>query len=193
MTQKINGAVKPGAWFERNVAFVKLTFSKDITALADTDLVTYGTTTPVSAGTVAASAFDVVESALAQALNTVSTKATVIGVSNYNAATNSVDVVLGHAEGWFADANGVIATALPVANARAKITTAGAAAADAVGVIVGVAAGAVTFNVSFVTMDGRMTVATATNGALALGPGATSGATPVGSSTGTAGYYPGTI
>lgn len=193
MTQKVNGAVKPGAWFERNVAFVKVTFNKDVAALLEADLVKFGTATPVSPGTVANSGFDVVESALAQALSTLSTKATVIGVSNYDAASFSVDVVLGHAEGWFADANGLIASALPLAGARAVVTTAGADMDDQVGAVVGVAEGAVTFNLSFVTMDGKMTVATLANGALALGPGATSGATPVASPTGTSGYYPGTV
>jgi hypothetical protein len=190
MTQKINGAAYSGIWVEKKVAFIKLTFSKDITALAAADLVVLGTATPAGAGTVADSSFGVVESAMVQALKTLETKATVLAISRFDTATFSVDVMLGNAEGWFSDNVGVIATALPVLNAQAKVTTAGAAPTDVVGATVGVTASAVTFNMEFVYMDGTMPVATEANAALVLGPGATSGATPTNSPTGTPGYYP---
>lgn len=193
MTTKVNGAAYPGVWVERKVAFVKLTFSKDIAALADADLTVLGTSTAAGAGTVADATFAVVESALVQALKSLETKSTVLAVSNYDAATFSVDVMLGHAEGWFSDAAGVIATGLPVVGAQAVVTTAGAAPTDVVGALVSVAPAAVTFGMSFATMDGTMAVATLANGALSVGPGATSGATPANSPTGTAGYYPGSI
>jgi len=190
MTQKVNGAAYPGIWVEKQVTFVKLTFSKDISALAAADLVVLGTTTPAGAGTVADSSFDVVESAMVQALKTLETKATVLGISKYNVATTSVDVMLGFAEGWFSDVNGIIATVIPVLNAQAKVTTAGAAPTNVVGATVGVLNSAVTFNMEFVAWNGTMPVATAANGDLEIGPGATSGATPTNSPTGTPGYYP---
>ena len=193
MTVKVNGSAQPGIWFERKVAFVKVTFSKDVAALADTDLVVLGTATPAGAGTVADSTFGVVDSAVVQALKTLETKAVVLGVSKYDAASASVDVILGASEGWFSDANGVIATAIPVVGARAVVTTAGDAPTDVVGGIVEVLDTAVTMNISFATLDGTLPVGTAANGALALGPGATSGAYPMNSATGTAGYYPAPI
>lgn len=196
MTQKVNGAAYPGIWVEKQVTFVKLTFNVDISALPAADLVELGTTTPVTAGTVADSTFGVVESALVQALKTLETKATVLGISKYDVGTTSVDVMLGFAEGWFSDAFGIIVAAspgLPVVNAQAVITTAGAgspAYPDAVGTLVGVIPTAVTFGMEFVAFSGTMPVATLANGDLDLGPGATSGATPTNSPTGTPGYYP---
>ncbi len=190
MTQKINGAAYPGIWAEKQVAFIKITFSTNIAALAAANLSELGTTTAVSANTVADSTFGVVESAVVQALKTLETSGTVLGVSQYNTASNSVDVMVGFADGWFSDQNGIIATALPVTNAQAVITTAGTAAADAVGVLVSVNAGAVTFSMSFSYLDGGMTVATSANGALELGNGATSGAYPATSPTGNPGYAP---
>lgn len=193
MTVKVHGSVQPGVWFERKVAFVKVTFSKDVSALEDTDLTVLGTATAVGAGTVADSTFGIVESAVVQALKTLETKAVVLGVSKYDATASSVDVILGASEGWFADANGLIANALPVIGAKAVVTTAGAAPTDVVGATVSVLDTAVTFKLEFATMDGKMTVGTAANGALALGPGATSGAYPMNSATGTAGYHPAPI
>jgi len=190
MTQKVNGAAYPGVWVEKQVTFVKLTFSKDISALAAADLRVLGTATAAGAGTVADSTFAVVESAVVQALKTLETKATVLGVSKFSAVDNTIDVMLGTSEGWFSDANGAIASALPVVGAQAVVTTAGAAPTNTVGALVSVAAGAVTFDISFVAFNGTMPVATAANGDLADGPGATSGATPTNSPTGTAGYYP---
>ncbi len=190
MTQKINGAAYPGIWVEKQVTFVKLTFSSDISALVAGDLFVLGTTTPAGAGTIADSTFAVVESALVQALKTLETKATVLGISKYNVGTTSVDVMLGVSEGWFSDNVGIIATALPVTNAQAIVTTAGAAPTAVLGALVSVDPAAVTFDMEFVAFAGTMPVATAANGDLAVGPGATSGATPTNSPTGTPGYYP---
>ena len=193
MTTKVNGAAYPGVWVERKVAFVKIVFSSDISAIAAANLYELGTTTAVSTGTVANSTFGIVESAIVQAIKTLETKASVLAISTYNATTFSVDVMLGNAEGWFSDVNGLIASGLPVTNAQASITVAGSAAADAVGALVSVNPAAVTFGLEFGTFDGSMTVGTLANGALALGPGATSGATPTNSPSGTPGYYPATI
>lgn len=190
MTVKVNGAAYTGIWVERKVVFVKLTFSTDISALLTADLRVLGTTTAAGAATIADATFEVVESALVQALKVVDQKATILGVSKYNTVTNSVDVMLGHAEGWFSNNVGVIATALPISNAQAVVTTAGAAPTNVVGALVSVAAGAVTVDVSFAAFNGAMAVATAAAGDLATGPGATSGATPTNSPTGTAGFYP---
>ena len=192
MTQKVHGAAYPGIWVEKQVTFVKLTFNVDISALPAADLFVLGTSTPVGASTVADSTFAVVESALVQAIKTLETKATVLGISKYNAATTSVDVMLGYAEGWFSDVNGVITpAALPVANAQAAVTTiATAAPFNALGDLVTVSPSAVTFTMEFVAFNGTLPVATFANGDLDLGPGATSGATPTNSPTGTPGYYP---
>lgn len=193
MTVKVNGAAYPGVWVERKVAFVKLTFSKDISALAAADLLVLGTSTAAGAGTVADSTFAVVESAVVQALKTLETKATVLAVSKYDDTAFSIDVMLGNSEGWFSDAAGLIASNLPVVNAQAVVTTAGAAPTDVVGALVSVAPSAVTFNMEFAAFNGTMPVGTAANGTLALGIGATSGAFPMNSPTGTPGYYPAPI
>lgn len=193
MTTKVNGAAYPGVWVEKKVSFVKLTFNKDIAALAAADLTVLGTTTAAGANTVASSVFGVVESAVVQALKTLETKASVLAVSNYDAATYSVDVMLGNSEGWFSDASGVIAASLPVLNAQAVVTVAGDAPTAVVGALVSVLPTAVTFGMKFATMDGTMPIGTLANGALSVGPGASSGATPTNSPTGTAGYYPGSI
>lgn len=190
MTQKVNGAAYKGIWVEKQVTFVKLTFNIDISAIAAANLFVLGTTTPAGAGTVADSTFAVVESALVQALKTLETKATVLGISSYDVASKSVDVMLGYAEGWFADAFGVIATAQPVINAQAVVTTPGVAPTNVLGALVSVSDSAVTFQTEFVYMAGTMPVATLANFQLEVGPGATSGATPTNSPTGTPGYYP---
>lgn len=194
MTVKVNGAAYPGVWVERKVSFVKLTFNKDISTLLTADLKVLGTTTASGAGTEADSTFGVVESAIVQALKTLETRATVLAVSTYDAATFSVDVMLGNSEGWFAPlTDGVIATALPVVGGQAVVTTAGAAPTNVVGALVSVAAGAVTFSMRFAAFDGTMPNGTGANGTLVSGPGATSGAEPTNSPTGTAGWYPATI
>ena len=190
MTTKVNGAAYSGVWVEKKVAFVKLTFSKDISALLTADLKVLGTATAAGAGTVASSVFGVVESAVVQALKTLETKATVLAISKYDATAFSIDVMLGNAEGWFSNANGLITTGEVVLNAQAVVTTAGAAPTNVLGALVSVDSAAVTFKIEFATMDGTMPVGTLANGALAVGPGATSGATPTNSPTGTAGYYP---
>lgn len=190
MTTKINGAAYPGVWVERKVAFVKITFNQDLLALDENDTYLLGTTTAPSATTVAASVFGVVESAVVQALKVLETKATVLAVSSYDATNFSIDVMLGNAEGWFSDANGVIATTLPVTNAQAIVTTGGVTPTTTVGDLLTVRPSAVTFDLEFAKFDGNMTIGTLANGALAIGPGATSGATPTNSPTGTAGYYP---
>lgn len=193
MTTKVNGAAYPGVWVERKVAFVKLTFSTDIAALAAADLRVLGTTTAAGAGTVASSVFGVVESAMVQALKFLETRATVLAVSNYDAGTSTVDIMLGNAEGWFAPlTDGVIATALPVVGAQAVVTVAGAAPTDVIGATVSVAAGAVTFDMQFASF-GTLPAGTGANGTLVSGPGATSGAFPMNSPTGTAGWYPASI
>lgn len=196
MTQKVHGAAYPGIWVEKQVTFVKVSFNKDVSALEAGDLKVLGTNTAAGAGTVADSSFAVVESAIVQALKTVETRATVLGVSKYyvdersSPAVYSVDVMLGHAEGWFSDAAGRIASDVPVVGAQAVVTTAGAAPTNVVGALVSVTDGAVTFNVDFAAWDGTMPVGTAANGDIVLGIGATSGATPTNSPTGTPGYYP---
>lgn len=193
MTQKVNGAAYPGVWVERKVAFVKMVFSKDIAALAAADLTVLGSATSAGAGTVADSTFGVVESAVVAALKTLETKATVLAVSKYDAVSFSVDVMLGNAEGWFSDAAGLIAAGLPVPSAQAMVTTAGAAPTSVVGALVSVMPAAVTFSMSFAAFNGTMPVGTLANGTLSFGPGATSGATPTNSPTGTGGFYPGSI
>ena len=190
MTTKVNGSAASGVWVEKNVSFVKITFSTDISALAASNLLVLGTTTAAGAGTVADSTFGIVESAIVQALKVLETQATVLGVSTYNVGTTSIDVMLGWAESWFSDVNGIIATALPITNAQANVTTAGAAPTNVAQTLVSVSPTAVTFNLEFVTFNGTMPVATYAAGALTLGNGATSGATPTNSPTGTAGYYP---
>lgn len=193
MTQKVNGAAYPGVWFEKKVAFVKLTFNKDISALAATDLNVLGTTTTTGAGTVADSTFGVVESAIVQALKIVETKATILGVSKYDATGFTVDVILGNAQGWFSDNTGLIAQNLPIVGAQAVVTTEGADPSAAVGALVAVKPAAVNVDVHFAALDGTLPVATEANGDLSTGPGATSGASPVNSATGTAGFYPGLV
>jgi hypothetical protein len=190
MTQKVHGAAYPGIWVEKQVAFVKIYFSKDIEALLTADLTVLGTSTAAGAGTVADATFGVVESAVVQALKILETRATVLGVSKYNSGDQCVDVMVGYAEGWFSDEDGIIAENLPILGAQAVVTTAGAAPTDTVGELVSVKNTAVTIDLYFATWDGSMAEGTLANGALALGPGATSGADPVNSATGTAGYYP---
>ena len=227
MTEKVNGAAYPGIWVERNTAFVKITFNKDIKALTDVDLSVIGTptalnpTNAVAVGTIADSTFGVVESALVQALKAVELKATILGVSAYDPVAFAVDVFLGHAEGWFSDIDGLILDfppapvspavgVVPVVGAKAIVTTAGAVDPTGattvvpVGSLVAVDSGSfpgIAYKIEFAAWDGTMSIATgampvppATTPVptLALGPGATSGAFPYNSPTGTPGYYPAT-
>ena len=195
MVAKVNGAAYPGVWVERNVSFVKITFSKDIRALAAADLVVLGTTTPVGTSTVADASFGVVESVLVKALKVLETKATILGIST-SAAGLVYDVMLGHAEGWFAPlTDGIIlAAGQAVTGAQAKVTTAATVAPlNAIGDIVGVTDAAVTYGVQFAKFEALPVATGAVNGGLTLGVGSTSGAVPAGSPTGTPGYYPTTI
>ena len=187
MTQKINGAIFPGVWVEKHVAFIKVTFNTDVAALAPAALTLMDGVTPVDSAVTADSTFGVVESAIAQAVKMIETKAVVLGVTRYNAATSSFDAIVGVSEGWFSDANGLIAAAMPVVTANAKALSAGGTVA--VGDLVKVAPGSVTFGMSFAAFR-DLPAATAAAGDLALGVGGTSGATPTNSPTGTAGYYP---
>jgi hypothetical protein len=163
MTIKVNGAAYSGIWVEKQVTFATITFATNIAASNDY------------------SVFGVVESCLVQALKYIEMSATVLGVSPYNTTTNSVQVMLGYAEGMFSDVNGVIATAIPVTGAAVDNTQTPPAPVSPI---------TTTFNVTFAYWDGSMPTATLSNGALAIGPGATSGATPTNSPTGTDGYYP---
>jgi hypothetical protein len=183
MTTKVNGAAYAGVWVEKKVSFVKLTFSQNIAALDETMTYLAGTTTQPSATTVADATFGVVESALVQALKTLETKATILAVSAYSATANTVDVMLGNSEGWFADTNGLIATGLPVSNAKAVVTTGGVTPTTLLGSLVDVRPSAVTFKIEFAAFDGKMTVQTAANG-LSDGPGGPTGST---------GFYPGSV
>lgn len=179
MTVKVNGTAQQGLWFERKAAFIKVVFNKDISALAAADLRLLGTNSAVPVGTVGSSVFSVVESAVVKAIKQVETKATVLGVSAYDSTGFSVDLVVGFAEGWFSDNAGVISSANAVTGAQAVTAT---------GSLVTVADGAVTYDLKFGAFDGTLPVGTAANGTVFTGPGATSGATPVNSTTGTAGY-----
>jgi len=195
MVSKVNGAAYPGVWVERNVAFVKITFSKDIRALAATDLLVLGTTVPAAVGTVADSSFGVVESVLVKALKALEVKATILGIGHSETGL-AYDVMLGHAEGWFAAlTDGVILAPLqPVLGAQARVTTAatGGLLNTQIGDIVTVTDAAVTYTVQFAKFN-ALPAGTGANGAISNGPGSTSGAVPPGSQTGTAGWYPTTI
>ena len=203
MTQKIHGAAYAGIWVEKKVSFAKISFfaadgttPKNLKALAQADTYLLGTTTATSATTVADSTFGVVESAIVQALKVLETRATVLGVSTYNATDYCVDVMLGVSEGWFADANGLItATPLPVVGAQAVVTTGGITPTTLLGSLVTVRDTVLKYTIQFATFDGKMTIGTLANGALALGPGATIGyqTSSVSAPTGDAGYYPAPI
>lgn len=105
-------------------------------------------------------------------------------------AGGQVDVMLGSSEGWFSDISGIIASGQTVVDAEAVVIVAGAAPTATAGALVSVSNSAVTYTMEFVAFDGSMPVATLAKGDLDLGPGATSGASPANSPTGTAGYYP---
>lgn len=194
MVSKVNGAAYPGVWVERNVAFVKITFSKDIRALAAADLTLLGTTTAVGTLTVADSSFGVVESVLVKALKVAESKATILGIST-TADGLSYDVMLGSSEGWFAPlTDGIILPALqPVLGAQARATTGATTPPNVVvGDLVTVKDTAVTYTLQYSRFE-ALPAATGTvspPGGLTLGPGSTSGAVPAGSATGTTGYYP---
>lgn len=105
MVQKVNGGIEKGVWVERDVTFVKLTFSADITT----------------------SAFGIPNSVLDNAIQKlVERKATVLAVSELYGTGTTVDVMLGHASGWYSEANdGSIAAAVDVTgldNAGAELS-----------------------------------------------------------------------
>lgn len=107
--KKIHGGVEKGVWVERDVTFVTLTFSTDITD----------------------SAFGIPNSCLDNAIQKlVERKATVLGVSELYDGGTKVDVVLGHASGWTSDANGSIAASVDVTGFEADLTTTLAATVD---------------------------------------------------------------
>ena len=193
--QKINGAAYPGVWVEKQVTFVKITFSGNIAAIPATDLTVLGTSTPAGAGTVADGTFGVVNSVLVQALQVLEQNGTVLAVSAYNTTSHSVDVMLGYADAWVGDAAGdglitaIATTGYTVQAANAIVTTAGASPTNTLGAIVSVVPATFTFGLQFVYMDGGMTVATVGNGGLELwtdGNGPGSSAAPMGAT----GSYP---
>lgn len=94
MVAKVNGGIESGVWVERDVQFVTLTFSADITT----------------------SAFDIPNSVLDNAVQKlVENKATVLAVSELYSTGTKIDIMLGHAQGWTAAANdGVIAAGVDV-------------------------------------------------------------------------------
>jgi len=211
MTERVNGATYPGIWVERNTAFVKAVFSLNIKAITAANLSILppfpsdNPTGAVAAGTIADSTFGVNEGAISAAIRELETRATVLGVSTYDATAFSIDLLLGHAEGWFAPLNNGVIISPPASpiiqlkGAKAVVTTAGTPGAGTtvvpVGGIVTVDFGSypgITYTVTYVPFDGRMPLAAVAPGQLVLGPGGTSGATPAGSPTGTPGYYQGT-
>jgi len=131
--------------------------------------------------------FGVVESVLVQALNAVAQTATLLGVSQYDVGTTSIDVMLGYASGWFSDDTGLILTSptniWPITVTGAAINTTVSPAVPATNVTTTVTA-------YFTYFDGTMPVATSSNGFIVTGPGASPGSYPTNSPTGTAGYYP---
>jgi hypothetical protein len=212
MTDKVNGAVWPGIWVERNTGFLKVTFSIDIKAITSANLSAIGTptatnpTNAVAAGTIADSTFGVLDGAIGHAIREIETKATVLGVSTYDVASKSVDVFVGHAEGWFAPLpDGVVelppaSPVIQLKGAKAVVTTAGPFVDNTttvvpVGGFVTVDHGSfpgITYTITYVPFDGRMPLAAVAPGQLVLGPGGTPGSTPPNSPTGTPGYYPAT-
>lgn len=164
MTTKVNGAAYPGIWCEKQIAFVTVTFAASVAVTTDY------------------SGFDVVESCVVQALKEVEQRATVLGVSQLSADGLKFQVMVGYAEGMFSNNVGVIASGIAVVGKAVDLTDPllPVPAADLV----------TTFGLSYAYWDASLPVATAANGALAIGPGATSGAFPAGSATGTPGYYP---
>ena len=100
MSRKINGGPKPGFWGEQEITFIKLTFS----AAAD--------------GAAAYSLFGVPDGLLDQAVRYIETKATILGISEYDGSTEEMWMMLGANSGWTAAANdGIIVAALAPANA----------------------------------------------------------------------------
>lgn len=104
MTTKVNGGIKQGAWFERKVDFVTLTFDADLNDLTATD------------GT-GQSAFNKPDTILDNVVQKiVQQRGVVLAVSDlYEDETDfKVDLMLGHAQGWTATDAAVIAASFPV-------------------------------------------------------------------------------
>lgn len=100
MTVKIKGGPKPGFWGEQEVTFIKLTFS----AAAD--------------GASTYSLFGVPDGLLDQAVRYIQTKATILGISEYDGSTEEMWMMLGANSGWTCAAtDGIIVAALAPANA----------------------------------------------------------------------------
>lgn len=189
MTVKVNGAAYPGIWVEKQVSFIKLTFSAALTSIPAASMFLTGTTTQTTTTSAGDSSFAVVESAIVQALKLLETKATVLGVSDLSAAGTVVDVMVGVSEGFFSDNVGVISTGNTVTNAKAVITTAGGN--TVLGQMVDLDPAYCTFSMSFCAFDGTMPVGTVANGDLVTGVGSTPGsaATPNGAAIGSANSY----
>ena len=104
MTTKVNGGIKQGAWFERKVDFVTLTFDADLKNL------TVG-------GVAGQSAFDKPDTILDNVVQKiVQQRGVVLAVSDLYESEGSfkVDLMLGHAQGWTATDAAVIAASFPV-------------------------------------------------------------------------------
>lgn len=178
MVAKVNGAAQTGAWFEKNTAIIKVTFSSTVAALTASTggLVLEGTATAVTGGGTADSSFGIVESAVVQALKVIATKATILAVSPLNGGT-TMDVLVGHAEGWISPLNdgflGNTVAAQPAQGysiAPAKARMAATAGNVVAGQIVDVSATATaTFGLRFAKLDGTAAVAVAAD--LNAGPG----------------------
>jgi len=152
MTVKVHGAAYPGIWVEKQIAFVTVKFGVSVAA------------------TTSYSGFDVVESCVVQALKSLETRATVLGVSQLSADGKSFQAILGYAEGFFSDNLGVISTGNAVVGKAVDLTVPSAPVA--------VADISTTFDLSFAYWDGSLPAATAANGALVSGPGNTPGYYP---------------
>ncbi len=82
--KKINGGIEKGVWVERDVTFVTLTFSADVSD----------------------SAFGIPNSCLDNAIQKLAEqRATVLAVSELYESGTKIDLMLGHASGWAAEAD----------------------------------------------------------------------------------------
>lgn len=99
--KKVNGGIQKGVWFERDVTFVTLTFSVDVST----------------------SAFGIPNSCVDNAVQKLAERrATVLAVSELYSGGTKIDLILGHASGWASAANdGVIFTAETVDGLKATL------------------------------------------------------------------------
>lgn len=108
--KKVNGGVQKGTFVERDVAFITLTFSADVSS----------------------SAFDIPESCVDIAVRKlVQRKATVLAVGELYADGTKLDVMLGHANGFTADELGFIFKDETVDGVESDLTTVVSATASA--------------------------------------------------------------